>query len=345
MKTVSTFTEIFRRITVHSILALLLCSHALAEPERLIFDTDMGNDVDDVQALALIHALERRGKVRLLAVTITKDHPWAAAFTDAVNTFYGRPDVPIGVVKDGVTPEEGKYLGLAQQRDAQAKQMYPHDLESGSKAEEAVTLLRKTLTNQPDGSVSIAQVGFSTNLARLLESQPDAISPLSGEALVKKKVKQLVLMAGAFRDGRGDPKHREYNVEKDVASAKQLAQHWPSPMIWSGFEVGLAIRFPAVRIREDYASPERHLVRDAYLAYCGKDGENPTWDLTAVLQIALPERGYFGMSAAGQVTVTDAAITEFVPASEGKHRFLTVTPEQSTRVREAFTQLCAEPAR
>jgi hypothetical protein len=70
-----------------------------ADPVRLIFDTDIGNDVDDVLALGMIHALESRGQCQLLAVTITKDHPWAAEFVDAVNTFYGRGDIPIGIVR------------------------------------------------------------------------------------------------------------------------------------------------------------------------------------------------------------------------------------------------------
>jgi hypothetical protein len=73
-------------------------------PVDVILDTDIGNDIDDALALALLHALESRGECRLLAVTITKDHPLAAAFTDALNGFYGRGDVPIGMVRGGQTP-------------------------------------------------------------------------------------------------------------------------------------------------------------------------------------------------------------------------------------------------
>ena len=61
-----------------------------AAPIPVIFDTDIGNDVDDALALAMLHALESRGEVRLLAVTITKDNKWAAPFVNLVNTFYGR---------------------------------------------------------------------------------------------------------------------------------------------------------------------------------------------------------------------------------------------------------------
>ena len=87
-------------------------------PVDIIFDTDIGNDVDDVLALGLIHALVSRGECELLAVTITKDNPLAAPFTDAINRFYGRGDVPIGMVRGGVTPEDGKYLPLATARTA-----------------------------------------------------------------------------------------------------------------------------------------------------------------------------------------------------------------------------------
>src|SRR3954463_6982017 len=83
-----------------------------AEPVRLIFDTDIGNDVDDVLALGMIHALQSRKVCDLLAVTVTKDHELAGPFADAVNTFYGRPHIPVGVVRGGVTRDEGKFLGM-----------------------------------------------------------------------------------------------------------------------------------------------------------------------------------------------------------------------------------------
>src|ERR1041384_6492330 len=58
-------------------LALALAVAALAQPVPVVFDTDMGNDVDDALALAVLHALESRGECRLIAVKITKANPWA----------------------------------------------------------------------------------------------------------------------------------------------------------------------------------------------------------------------------------------------------------------------------
>lgn len=314
-----------------------------AQPEKLILDTDMGNDIDDAQALAMIHALQSRGAVELLAVTSTKDHPLSAAFIDAVNTFYGRPNIPIGVVRQGATPDEGKYLAVAGRKDRDGRPVYAHDLTSGTEAPEAVALLRKTLAAQADGSVSIAQVGFFTNLVRLIESPGDACSPLTGTDLVRAKVRQLVIMAGAFVPIGNDRRYREYNVIKDIPAAKALAAKWPGPVIWSGFEVGIAIRYPAASIRDDYRYMEHHLIRDAYVAYCGDQGENPTWDLTTVLQLAYPNRGYFTLSEAGQVEVADDGFTTFQPRADGRHRFLKINAEQTARIREAFVQLCVTP--
>src|SRR5665213_3177604 len=157
-----------------------------ADPVRLIFDTDIGNDVDDVLALGMIHALQSRGVCDLLAVTVTKDHELAGPFADAVNTFYGRPHIPVGGVRGGATRDEGKFLGMVR---AGQKPYYPHALKRSADAPDAVALLRKVLAAQPDGSVVIVQVGFATNLARLLASRPDDTSPLTGKELVAKKVK------------------------------------------------------------------------------------------------------------------------------------------------------------
>src|SRR3954469_7719012 len=95
---------------------VLAAVSALAQPVPVVFDTDMGNDVDDALALAMLHALESRGECRLIAVTITKDNPWAAVYVDLVNTFYGRARIPIGMVKSGVTPENSPMIQVPAER-------------------------------------------------------------------------------------------------------------------------------------------------------------------------------------------------------------------------------------
>src|SRR6202789_3362047 len=131
-----------------------------ATPLDVIFDTDMGNDVDDALALAMLHAFANRGEVKLLAVTVSKDNPWAAEYVRLVDEYYGRGAIPVGIVHDGKTPEDGLYVRQVCERHGRR----PHP----AKIADAVPLLRKTLARAQDGSVSLIQVGFSTNLARLL---------------------------------------------------------------------------------------------------------------------------------------------------------------------------------
>ena len=72
------------------------CANA-SEPVHIVFDTDITGDVDDVLALAMLHTLADRSECVLEAVTISKSNPLASRFVDATNTFYGHPDIPIGI--------------------------------------------------------------------------------------------------------------------------------------------------------------------------------------------------------------------------------------------------------
>jgi inosine-uridine nucleoside N-ribohydrolase len=315
--------------------------------QRVIFDTDMGNDVDDALALAVLHALESRGESRLLAVTITKDEPYAAPYVDLVNTFYGRPDVPIGVTRSGITPGADFQTTVAQRRGPDGAPLYPHDLRDGRRAPDATAVLRRALAAQPDGSVVLVQVGFSTNLARLLDTPGDAHSPLAGRELVTRKVRVLQMMAGYFGtpERAPSPDFVEFNVGQDVASARALFARWPTPIEVSGFEVGDAVIFPAESIERDYGYVAAHPVRDGYVSYRGAryPYDRPTWDVTSVLEAVRPDRGYFGRSDPGRVTVDARGRVSFRPEPNGPHRYLTVSPEQAIRAREAMVQLASQP--
>lgn len=308
-------------------------------PVKMIFDTDMGNDIDDALALAMIHALADRGEVELLAVVLSKDNPWAAVYVDVINHLYGRPDIPVGTVRNGKTPEDGNYVRKVAERKVGAKFVYPRKLKSGADAPEAVGLLRKTLAAQPDGSVVLVSVGFLTNYARLLDSKPDAYSPLEGMELVKRKVREYVMMAGAF----GPNPDGEYNVVVDADASRTVFSRWPTPIVASGFEIGAAILYPAESIDKDYGWAKDHPVAEAYRAYMEFPYDRPTWDLTAVLYAVRPDRGYFGLSPNGAISMDDKNVTRFEADRSGRHRFLTVTPEQITRVREACVFLASAP--
>jgi inosine-uridine nucleoside N-ribohydrolase len=318
------------------------------KPVPLIFDTDIGNDCDDVMAMGVIHALQSRRECDLLAVTITKDHELAAPFTDVVNTFYGRGNIPIGVCNSGVTPHKGSFNVLAEaEAEDEGRLRYPHDLKSGKDAPPAVEVLRKTLVAAEDNSVVIAQVGFSTNLANLLRSEPDAHSKLDGRSLVEKKVKLLSIMAGAFTKIPGKNgelrDHLEYNVVKDLASARFLADHWPTAVVWSGFEIGLNLKYPYESIAKDFRYVEHHPVAEAYNLYLEPPHNRPTWDLTSVLVAVRPDRGYFDASARGRVSIDEKGLTTFTEQENGRDRYLILRPQLKPRALEALVQLTSQP--
>lgn len=315
-------------------------SSAMPEPIHLIIDTDMGNDVDDALALALAYALERRGECRVRAVTLTNPDPEAGVYIDAFNRFYGREDVPIGVSPDAPHALESPYLRVARAPDGAGRPLYPNNHDA-SRAPRSVDLLRRTLAAAPDQGVALVQIGFFTNLARLLDSAPDDASPLSGRELIKRKVRLVSLMAGAFRVP--DKRMIEFNVRQAIPAARHVAEYWPTPMIWSGWEIGDAIRFPAAAIDHGFAHAKHHILPDSYQAYNPTPHERPTWDLTSVLHAVYPDHDYFGLSEPGRVIVEEDGFTWLKPEENGRDRYLTVSEAQAARARRLFEAHCTEP--
>jgi inosine-uridine nucleoside N-ribohydrolase len=221
----------------------------------------------------------------------------------------------------------------AERRRADGTLVYPRRLANGAEAVEAVALLRRLLAAEKDGSVVIVQVGFSTNLARLLDAPGDL-------DLVRRKVKLLSVMAGNFAQPKA-----EFNVQKDTASARKLFDRWPGEIVASGFEIGEAMKFPAARIEKDFAWAADHPVVDAYRAYMKMPYDRQTWDLTAVLYGLRPGGAYFDLSAPGRITADDAGRTAFRADAAGKHRYLVLTEAQRARTLECMIGLASQPAK
>src|ERR1700683_4386938 len=318
------------KIFLAVLLTLAIAAPASAAPLHVIFDTDMGNDVDDALALAMLHAFASRGEVKLLAVTVSKDNPWAAEYVRLVDEYYGRGTIPVGIVHDGKTKDDGLYV-------RQVCELHGRHPDKAA-VQDAVELLRKTLAGESDGAVTLIQVGFSTNLARLLESAPDRYSNLNGMDLVKKKVRLLTMMAGNFAETKP-----EYNVMIDIPAATKLFATWPTDIYISGFDVGAAILYPAVSIENDF--PKDNPVAEAYRLYAKMPYDRPSWDLTTVLYDLRPDRGYFDVSAPGDVVVSPDGSTHFQLGAQGKRHFLRVNPVQVARIREACVWLATQPSR
>ncbi len=173
-------------------------------PEKIIFDTDMGSDCDDVGALALLHQYVSEGKAEIVAEVYSSGVvPYGAGVIDAINRFFGRSDIPLGASHGNEVGDPVDKM-LAEQMISDTSR-YGNRIVTNTDAPEQVGLLRKVLASQPDGEVTYVTIGHTEALASLLNSGPDQYSPLSGEDLVEKKVQRWVAL-GALNAGneRGD---------------------------------------------------------------------------------------------------------------------------------------------
>ncbi len=199
----------FRIIIILMVASLMMdCmmpESAARKPVKIILDTDIGPDVDDAGTIALLHALSNLQETHILGIICNTTNEWGAPCIDAINTYYGKPDIPVGTLKgEGSSGEEPDWNGLSYNR--YIAQHFPNRIKNGKNAPDAVIVYRKALAAQPDASVVIVSVGALTNLRNLLHSPPDAITQLNGKELIQKKVKLLSLMAGTYPKGvRKDP--------------------------------------------------------------------------------------------------------------------------------------------
>jgi inosine-uridine nucleoside N-ribohydrolase len=309
-------------------------------PVGIVFDTDMGNSIDDALALALLYGFEGKSEARVVSVSVSKSNLKAAAFCEAVGRFYagavsgafgatGRT-LPVGLSVDGKMSEDTPMLTAPlSKQNAEGEPLYSHGIRKLNDTAEVTALIRNAFTAQHDHNCVVVLVGPATNLVKVLD--------LPGvKDLISRKVRFLSVMGGAYPEGKP-----EFNIQSDISAAKKLFAEWPVPIVASGFEVGEALLFPASSIEKDFAWSPAHPVVDAYRAYQPMPYDTPTWDLTAVLHAVRPDAGYFKLSDPGVIRVLDDGRTKFTPATEGKHRYLILDPAQKERIIKTFTEIAS----
>lgn len=302
-------------------------------PIPVIFETDMGNDIDDALALDMLYKYADQGRIKLLALSTNKNHLSSASYLDVMNNWYGYPNIPVGAVVGGANSETGSvpYTEVL----TNYLPAFKRTVSNNANYAESVALYRRILSVAADYSVVIISVGFSTNLARLLDSAPDQYSHLAGKELVARKVKLLSVMAGNFKD----QSFKEYNVIKDIPAAQQLFELWPTQIVVSPFELGDQIKYPASSIRNDFNWTSHHPMVIAYKSYAKMPYDRQTWDLTSVLYAVEGAKHFFSLSEKGTIEVTNGGITFFAPNRDGRHCYLRVNDEQAARIKKRFMEL------
>jgi len=297
------------------------------KPVSIIFDSDIGPDYDDVGAITMLHAFADSGEAKILATVASDKYPNAAAVLSVFNTYFKRPNIPIGIVKGN-----GVNLSDEQHWSDTLVAKYPHKIKSNDEAEDAVTVYRKVLSQQPDNSVTIVTVGFLTNLANLMNSKPDKYSPLDGTTLIHKKVKRLVSMAGRFPEGK------EFNVFMDSTSSQIVFSKWPSEVIFSGFEIGEKIKtgLPLVQNNAIQNSPVKDVFRICLPMAEEDHNGRSSWDETAVLVAVKGFEPYYSVES-GSIIVNDDGSNSW--DKDGNNQFYLVEKLPHEQVQQLINNL------
>ena len=318
--------------------AALVLTAAITAPPRIIIDTDLRSDVDDAGTLALANALADNGECELIGVMASQTGPHIVGAINAINTYYGRGDVPIGL-----SPVDDQRFADHYAPFIGDPENFP-STQNNETAPDSTTLYRQLLHESPDNSVKIVVIGGQICARLLLESdadhEGDGSINLTGRELIEQKVSGLYLMAGNF----GNPEHAEHNIMLDLEGAQLIAAEWPTPIVYSGFEIGRPV-MTGGRMTD----PENNPVAKAFELYpaggVGTIASSSSYDQTmlyyAVRGPMAGEVRLWEVSEPGTVSFPEGP-TVFEADPDGQHRYLIKAAEYDV-VAEVIEDLMVQP--
>jgi len=283
--------------------------------QRVIIDTDIDSDVDDVGALAMLYNLHHEKKINLLGIIVTSDDPFAPTAVSALNTYYGLEHLPIGFL------EGQPGLRNHSRYTRQLSEEYPHTLASWEKAATATETYRKLLAGSPDNSVILVTIGHLSSLQKLLQSTSDNYSALNGEELVRAKVKKWYCMGGQF------PAGKEANFYRpDPASTVYCLDKWKKEVIFCGWEAGNKVITGGADVKDEL--PSYHPVYRAYELYNNFAGR-ASWDQIAVLLLTEESSKYLTIDTAGKCSVETDGSNRWIEGGKSNHGFIKFRDEEA----------------
>lgn len=282
---------------------------------RIIFDCDMGSSTDDLFALMMLYRYMQMGRCNLLGVIIDRMGAANADVVDVLNNFYGYPDIPIGLEREGIERPHVfiSYHNMPYARDPDANLLFKRKVMNPSDYQEGYKLYRKLLAESPDHSVKIASVGFVTTLSRLLQSGPDEYSPLNGVELMRQKVTDIYTMGGVF----GDAVEPDYNFKAAIDFSLKFFELLPKEInvVFSPGEVGDPLDYRPELVISDIDWTDMHPIKWIY-QFLNCDTGQKMWDPLAVIN-AVEGDDLLTLSERGTVELTPEGLTLFSPDPNG----------------------------
>ncbi len=281
---------------------------------QTIIDFDLSSDVGDVAAQAIALFLQTRGELNIRGYVVDVTNNYTPGAIDAINTWYGYPDIPIGANKGSAFDPDGpgsfaSYLA----------QNYTNDVLTAAGAAEGIAQFRQLLAAAADNSIVMLGLGPLNMLSLLLASTADGYSGLSGSSLVAAKVSKLIVMGGDWPNS-GSP---EWNFAQAAAAASDVIANWPTPIYLFGFTPGNTVAIGnGITSNTSASSP----VRKAHeLANVNTNGR-AAWDTFPVLYaakgLADDDYTYFAVTRGTAAVNSSTGANTWTDDAGGNHYYL-----------------------
>lgn len=292
------------------------------QPLGVVYNTSM-NRPDAVLALALLYGFQGKRESRIGSVSVNGSGLGAAIFCDIVQRFYtpgpmhnANQTLLPGLAADGpLPPDPPMFKAVVERKDDKGEPQYARSVRRVSDTSLPEAVIRNGVIFNAEAVMILS--ARATYLAKSLD--------LDGvKELYKQRVKMLVVVDSGDR--------------QDVPAMRKVLAEFPSPIVFCGKEVGDALPFPGASIDKDFAWAPAHPIVDAYHAFRPGTYDFPSYDLAAVLHAVHPDKGFFGLSDAGEIAVGDDGGMRF-QAGSGKVRSLIADPAQKEKILQTFVEL------
>lgn len=301
---------------IMALIFVLIPCCLLAQP-KVVFDTDIDSDVDDVGALAMLLNMHNNNEITLAAIIVTSDDPYAPLCVSAMCDFYTQDNIPIGFLKGQ------EHLKNHSRYARQISEQFPVSLKHHAQTEDGVELYRRILAESKNNDVTIITVGHLSSLMQLLQSSADEYSKLSGLKLAHRKVRNWYCMGGQYPSGKEANFYRP-----DPLSTYYCLQNWRKPVVFCGWEIGNKILSGGERIKQ--ILPEQHPVYQAYKLY-NNFASRPSWDQLAVYMLCKEFNNYFEKVDNGYCQVNEVGENCWVKGeNKFKHSYIRLKDETYT---------------
>lgn len=292
------------------------------QPIQMILDSDFGSSTDDLFALMMLHHYMDDGLVDLKGIVVDREGVKNAELVDIFNTYYGHPDIPIGLERNGVKNPRCfiPYNGVCDLKDTQGNPLFKRTQDM-TNCPDGYKLYRQLLSKAEDKSIVIVAIGFVTTLSELFESGADEYSQLSGLDLFGQKVKSVYIQSGRFESGDS---LSGYNMR---AASKQSAVFYDKlpknvDLIMSPSNIGDMMNYLPQDVLVDLSSTEQNPIKAVYTNYTCDTGQR-MWDTNCLVNAVLGDEAY-NMSPRGWVRFVDKgeeSLMLFTPDPQGNARY------------------------